>query len=170
MLDKAAVIIGIVFLVLAFGTFFLHGVLRKNRRLYRLGYALTALSGMATAILLVIGDEGSMDEGARTVAIVFFLIVGVPIFLYNFVYLIIGEGKVITSTLVNCRIQVIRSGKLRQRVSYKVEGTSLEGNKASFLLRYPDEKKAIDAGEITPQSRIVVRYYDRTHSIADVTR
>ena len=159
------------FLVSVFGLFFFHDRVRRNRRLYRFGYAFTALTGMTGAILLTLDEQsGSMDRGAKIIMIVFVLIVGVPVFLYNTFLLLRGEGEILTSTLTDCSVSFITGGKFRQRVSIRLEGTSLEGNKDSFLLRYPPDKKVITDRPVTPDTQITVRYYSGSFSIYEVSR
>ena len=165
--NRIVVVIGIVFLVFVFGMFFLNGVVRLNRRLFRLGHALTTLLGMVSAYLISLTGE---DRTKMTIFMVFVLIVGIPIFLYNFIFLIKGEGEILTTTLVNCTVTQVRGGRHHGRVSYRVDGTSLEGNKNSFLLQYPDDKKAIQMGPITPNTQIIIRYYSNSYSILSVSR
>ncbi|MBO4456827.1 MAG: hypothetical protein J5802_03840 [Butyrivibrio sp.] len=165
--NRLGVVIGICFLVSVFGMFFLNRYVRLNRRLFRLGHSFSALSGMAAAILLASTED---DRKKMTVFIIFVLIVGISVFLYNLVFLIKGEGDILTSTLVNCTVNTIRGGWHLHRVSYRVEGTSLEGNKNSFLLQYPEDKSAVTMGPITPNTQIIVQYYSNSYSIYRVYR
>ncbi len=171
MYRKIAIIIGIVFIVSVFGMFFLHDRVRMYRRLYRLGYSFVALLGMAASVMLVFdAHDNSMDPTEKTIFITFVMIVGIPVLLFNIIFLILGEGNIITSTLVNCNVSRITGGKFRQRVSYRVDGTSLEGNRDSFLLRYKTDRDVITAEPVTENTSIVVEYYDRSFSIVRVTR
>ncbi len=131
---------------------------------------LSAVFGVFTCFLLNLQEDAIPDKNLRTIFICFVLLVGIPVFIHNFRFLIFGEGELLTSTLVNCRVNVIRGGKQRQRVEYRLEGISAEGNKNSFLLRYSADMKAIDLGPITDNTRIIVKYYAKSHSICSVTR
>lgn len=164
------IIIAIIFIVSVFAMFLLHDYVRRNRRLYRFGYAFIAATGVASSILLSFSENGDLTGPKRIIFISFVLIVGIPIFLYNMMFLIKGEGQILTSTLENCTVTTITGGKIHQRVSYRVDGTSVEGNKDSFLLQYPPDKKAVTQEPVTDKTVIVVEYYSNSYSIYRVSR
>ena len=160
------IIISIIFLADVFGTFIFYDKVRKNRIMYRLLYVIAAITGMLSSYLLCSNE----DFSGKPVFIIYSTIVGLISLIHNLRFLIGGEGDILTSTLHHCSVNVIRSGKQRQRISYRVDGTSYEGNKNSFLLRYPEDQRPIDIGPITDSTIIIVRYYSKSRSICSVTR
>ncbi len=168
--DIVMLTLGILFFFLAVGMFLFYEEMRINRVVYRCGHALTALFGIVSSCMIAMQENSLEDEGMRVVFLAFVLIVGLPILLYNLYFLISGEGVVLTSTLVNCSVTEIRSGRHRQRLSYRVEGTSLEGGKSSFKFQYGADYNDIRRSPVTGNTRIIVQYYSKSKSIYRVTR
>ena len=169
--EAAIVILGIVFLVSIFVMFYFNGRIRKYRRAFRFGHAFSALTGMAAAILLWLYKNGVSPDRNRTIIfIIFVLIFGIPVFLYNLRFMILGEGDILTSTLENCSVTEVRGGKFRQRVAYRLEGRSREGNNDSFLLQYASDTEAVTMAPVTEDTCIEVRYYSESYSICGVRR
>ncbi len=168
--DIVMLTLGILFFLFVVGMFIFYEEMRVNRVVYRCGHVLSTILGIAASCMIGLQKDVFDDEGMRVVFLAFVLIVGVPILLYNLYFLISGEGVVLTSTLVNCAVTEIRGGRHRQRVSYRVEGTSLEGGKSSFNLKYGADINELRRSPVTGNTRIIVQYYSKSKSIYKVTR
>lgn len=165
-LDMITTVCGGVFLILLFGMFFAHESLRRYRKIYRFGYFSTALFGIIAALLMTIPSD-EHDLVMKIIMVSFYILCGTPILVYNFIGMIRGEGQLVQSTLEHCTLEKVFSGK---RVNYRISGTSKEGNKNSFLLQYPADKKPFKDNPITDNTVAVIQYYEEGNSIFHVKR
>jgi len=158
-----------ILLIMVFVTPLLKGKLMKNPPIYRLNYMIQAVMTIVGVPAMIIIDP--QEEMFTNIFIpIYFGIVGIIVFLYNFNFFKNGEGELLTTTLVNCTVKKIRGGKGRQRKSYRIDGKSLEGNKDSFRLLYANDYKVIEMMPVTDRTKIKIQYYSNSYLVINVER
>ena len=88
--------------------------------------------------------------------------------IHNIICIILEkESTLVKTTLVGCTEKVFAS---HRRYNVRITGTSLEGAKNSFRMQYPKDVLLIKSREITPETVIVIYYYEKTNRIRSVER
>lgn len=160
-----------IFLFIMLCMYLWHKKFRNHYRVYRFVYLFATIMGFVSVFGLIIQESPYASYEKMMVFYIFFGIVFAVSFVFNLIGLLVGSGELLTSTLTNVVCAPTVSGTMGSvRVTYKLEGQSLEGHRNKFILQRPEEIEQFLSNPVAPTTVVIVRYYEKNKDINSINR